>query len=141
MTASDIEKAEQVSRTRSLIMAIMAAVLLIQALLGLGDEASSMQPILRHAGWGIMILLWLIVLATGGWVRLRRDVRRLVNDEVSLANRSQALQAGFWTAMVLALAIYFGSLRWELSLHEGLRILVNLTIAAALLRYAWLELR
>jgi hypothetical protein len=141
MTASDIEKAEHVSRARSLIMALMAAVLLIQGVLGFGDEASSMNPILRHAAWGITILFWLVILATGGWLRLRRDVRRLINDEVSLANRSQALQAGFWTAMVVALAIYFGSLRWEISLHEALRILVNLTIAATLIRYAWLEMR
>ena len=141
MTASDIQKAEQVSRTRSLIMAIMAVVLLIQGVLGFGDEASNMTPILRHGAWGIMILFWLIILATGGWLRLRRDVRRLINDEVSLANRSRALQTGFWTAMAVALAIYFGSMRWELSLHEGLRILVDLTIAAALIRYAWLELR
>src|SRR3954471_25007268 len=39
MTASDIEKAERVSRARSLIMALMAAVLLIQGVLGFGDEA------------------------------------------------------------------------------------------------------
>jgi hypothetical protein len=51
------------------------------------------------------------------------------------------LQAGFWTAMLLALALYFASLDWAISLREGLRILTDVTIAAALLRYAWLELR
>jgi len=141
MTASDIKKAEQVSRARSLIMAVMAVVLLIQGALGFGDEATSMTPMLRHGLWGLTILFWLIILATGGWLRLRPSVRSLINDEMSLVNRSKALQAGFWTAMVLALAIYFGSMGWEVSLREGLRILVDLTIAAALLRYAWLELR
>jgi succinate dehydrogenase hydrophobic anchor subunit len=141
LTASDIEKAERVSRARSLIMAIAAIVLLIQAVLGVGDESASMTPVLRHASWGIMILFWLIILATGGWLRLRRSVRDLVNDEVALANRSVALQTGFWTAMLLALLLYFASLAWPISLRDGLRILTDVTIAAALIRYAWLELR
>ena len=87
MTASDIDKAERISKARSLIMAIAAAVLLIQAVLGVGDEASSMTPVLRNATWGIMILLWLIILATGGWLRLGSNLRSLINDEVSLVNR------------------------------------------------------
>ena len=141
MTASDIEKAEQVSRSRSLIMAVMAAVLLIQAAIGLGDEGSSMTPFFRHALWGVMILFWLVILATGGWLRLSRDIRSVINDEVSLAHRSLALQTGFWTAILLALGLYFASLEWTITLREGLRILVNVAIATALIRYAWLELR
>lgn len=141
MTASDIEKAERVSRARSLIMAIAAVVLLIQAVLGVGDEADSMTPVLRHASWGVMILFWLVILATGGWLRLRPGFRSLINDEVALAHRAAALQAGFWTAMLLALAIYFASLNWAISLRDGLRILTDVSIAAALIRYAWLELR
>jgi hypothetical protein len=141
MTASDIEKAERVSRARSLIMAIAAVVLLIQAVLGVGDEIESMTPLLRHASWGIMILFWLVILATGGWLRLARSVRSLINDEVAIAHRGAALQTGFWTAMLLALFLYFASLYWTISLRDGLRILTDVTIAAALIRYAWLELR
>ena len=141
MTASDIEQAERVSRTRSLIMAVMAVVLLILGLLGWSDGSSSMTPMLRHGSWAITILFWLIILFTGGWLRLSPSIRSVINDEVSLANRSRALQTGFWTAMLLALALYFASLNWTISLREGLRILTDLTIAAALIRYAWLELR
>jgi hypothetical protein len=141
MTASDIDLAERHARTRALIMAVMAVVLLILGLLGWSDGASSMSPMLRHGFWAITILFWLLILATGGWLKLSRDVRRLMNDEVALAHRSAALQAGFWTAMLLALAIYAASLVWTVSLREGLRILTDVTIAVALIRYAWLELR
>jgi UDP-N-acetylmuramyl pentapeptide phosphotransferase/UDP-N-acetylglucosamine-1-phosphate transferase len=141
MTLHDIELAERHARTRSLIMAVMAVVLLILGLLGWRDDASSMSPMLRHAMWAITIVFWLLILATGGWLKLSRDVRRLMNDEVALAHRSAALQTGFWTAMLLALALYFASLQWPISLREGLRILTDVTIAAALLRYAWLETR
>ena len=64
-----------------------------------------------------------------------------MNDEVSLAHRAARSQTGFWTAMLLALAIYFASLAWPISLRDGLRILTDVAIAAALIRYAWLELR
>jgi hypothetical protein len=141
MTIYDIELAERHARTRSLIMAVMAVVLLILGLLGWRDDASSMTPMLRHGMWAVTILFWLLILATGGWLKLSRDVRRLMNDEVALAHRSSALQTGFWTAMLLALGLYFASLYWTISLRESLRILTDVTIAAALIRYAWLELR
>ena len=141
MTASDIDKADRISRARALIMAIAAIVLLIQAALGVGDEASSMTPVLRNATWGIMILFWLIILATGGGLQLGRNLRSLLNDEVSLANRGLALQTGFWAAMLLGLIVYFASLYWPIPVRSGLRIVTNLSIAAALIRYAWLELR
>lgn len=141
MAVSDIQQAERASRVRSMLMAVMALVLLINTAIGIGDEASSMTPMLRHGLWAAMILLWLVILATGGWLQMTRRVRSLMNDEVSLANRSRALQAGFWTAMLVGVGLYFASLQWEITVREALSILVNLTIVAALVRYAWLELR
>ena len=141
VSISDIHKAERASRTRSFLMATMAVVLLINTAVGLGDEPSSMTPAFRHGLWALTIILWLVILASGGWLQLTNRVRSLMNDEVSLANRSRALQAGFWTAMLLGLGLYFASLRWTIDVREALRILLNLTIAAALVRYAWLELR
>jgi hypothetical protein len=141
VAVSDIQQAERASRVRSMLMAVMALVLLINTAIGIGDEASSMTPMLRHGLWAAMILLWLVILATGGWLQMTRRVRSLMNDEVSLANRSRALQAGFWTAMLVGVGLYFASLQWEITVREALSILVNLTIVAALVRYAWLELR
>ena len=65
----------------------------------------------------------------------------MMNDEFALASRSQALQTGFWVAVASGLVLYFASLEWTLDVREAMRILVDVTIAAALLRYAWLELR
>ena len=138
---SDIQKADRASRVRSQFMVLMAALLLIQAAFGFGGDASSMTPWFRHALWAAMILLWLVVLATGGWLRLDRRVRSMMNDEFTLASRSRALQAGFWVAVATGLALYFTSLEWTLDVREAIRILVDVSIAAALLRFAWLELR
>src|SRR5688572_490098 len=141
VSSSDIQRAERASRTRSLLMAVMATILLAQTAIGLGDEASSMTPAFRHALWALMILLWLFVLATGGGLLLSRRVRSVMNDEVALANRSRAIQAGFWAAILVAIGLYFLSLQEEISVREALRILVNLSISTALVRYAWLDLR
>lgn len=139
MTVSDINQAESVSRTRSLLMALMAAMLVAHTLL-VGD-LSTMTPELRHGLWAFGILLWLVVLATGGFLGLSRRVRSLLNDEVALANRGRALATGFWAAMLVGLGLYFASLEWDLTVQHALRILLNLAVAAALTRYAWLELR
>ena len=141
MSVSDIHRAEHASRTRSYLMAFMAVVLLINTAVGLGDEPSSMTPMFRHGLWAATILLWLVIIASGGWLQLPGRVRQLMNDEVSLANRSRALQTGFWAAMLLGLGLYFASLQWQIDVREALRGLLNLSVAAALVRYAWLELR
>lgn len=141
MTRTDIDKAEHASNTRSALMAAMAVILLVSAVIGVGDEASSMRPWLRHGIWGLMVGLWLVILATGGWLNLKGSIRSVMNDEVSLANRSKALQTGFWTAALLGLSLYFASLRWEFSVREALRILLDGALAVTLLRYAWLERR
>lgn len=141
MTRSDIDQAEHYSRARSLLMAMAAIILLANAALAFGEEPGRIRPWAGDYGWALMILLWLVMLATGGGLRLRGSIRRLMNDEVSLLNRSKALQAGFWAASLIGLALYFASLRWHLGVSDGIRLLVDGAVAVALIRYAWLELR
>lgn len=141
MTSSDIQRAERATRARSILMAVMAVVLLASTALGFGGESSTMTPAFRHGLWALMILLWLVVLATGGGLLLSRRVRSVMNDEVALAHRSRAIQAGFWAAILFGVGLYFLSMQEEISVQEALQILVNLSIATALVRYAWLDLR
>ena len=142
MTASDIKKADQASQLRASLMAAIAVILVVSAYVGYGDGSpGEIRPYVRHLGWALMIVLWLFILATGGGLALSKRVRSVMNDEVALANRSAALQTGFWVAMILGLALYCASFRWDISLREGLRVLLDLSIAAALLYYSRLELR
>ena len=67
------------------------------------------------------MLLWLALLATGGGLLLSRSVRAILNDELTLANRARAIQAGFWTAMAATLALYFFSFARPLPVREALR--------------------
>jgi len=140
MTLSPVEQADRNSRNRGMLMAIAAIVQLALALFSALDPVGTTN-FGRGIVWAVLILLWLILLATGGGVLLNRQVRAMMNDEVSLLNRRRAIETGFWAAMAAAIGLYFASYAWPIPPRGALAILTELAIAAALIRYAWLELR
>ncbi|HMG45989.1 MAG TPA: hypothetical protein VK614_00815 [Allosphingosinicella sp.] len=140
MSLSPVDQADRNSRNRGKLMAIAAVVLLALSFFGALDPAGT-TDFVRGIAWALLILLWLAMLATGGGLLVRREVRSLMNDEVSAHNRRRAIEAGFWAAMAAAIGLYFASFAWPLPLRAGLGMLTEVAIAAALIRYAWLELR
>ena len=141
MSLHPVEQADRNSRNRATIMTLAAIVLLVLSVFNALDRPNADISISRAAVWGLLIGLWLIMLATGGGLMVNRKVRSLMNDEVSSDNRRRAIETGFWVAMVMAIALYFASLVWPIALRDGLAILTELAIAAALFRYASLERR
>ena len=140
MNANDIEKAERMSRARAGLMAVAAIVLLINLVLQYGNPAYvSADP--RGASWILLIALWVFILWNGGGLRLRGNMRALLNDELSLQNRSRALAAGFYVAVLGALALYAAEWWEPVGAGDALKIVSAGALAAALLRYAWLEWR
>jgi hypothetical protein len=140
MNANDIEKAERLSRGRAAIMALAAMVLVINLVLQYGNPAYvSADP--RGASWILLIVLWVFILWNGGGLRLKGNMRVLLNDELSLQNRSRALSAGFYVAVLGAIALY--TIEWwrPVSAGDALKLVSGGALAAALLRYAWLEWR
>jgi len=140
MALSPVEQADRNSRNRGMLMAIAATVQLALALFSGLDPVGTTDPV-RGLVWAVLTLLWLILLATGGGVLIDRQVRSMMNDEVSLLNRRRAIGTGFWAAMGAAIALYFASYSWPVPPRGALAILTEVAIAAALIRYAWLELR
>ena len=140
MPLSPVDQADRNSRSRGRLMAIAAAVLLALALFSALDPIGTTNFV-RGIVWAVLTLLWLTLLATGGGVLLNRQIRAMMNDEVSQLNRRRAIETGFWTAMAVAIGLYFASYSWAVPLRGGLAILTEVAIAAALIRYAWLELR
>ena len=138
MPLSPVDQADR--NSRGWLMAIAAAVLLALSVFGAIDPVGT-PDLERGLAWAVLILLWLAMLATGGGLLLRREVRGLMNDEVSAHNRRRAIEAGFWAAMAMAIGLYFASYSWPVPLRGGLAMLTEVAIAAALIRYAWLELR
>jgi hypothetical protein len=137
---TDIEKVERMSRSRAAVMALAAAVLILNVVLQYGEaEYASAGP--RGGSWLVLIGLWTFILWNGGGVRPRGRIRALLNDELSLQNRSRALSLGFYAAILLALACYVGAWLTPVAAGDALKIVSAGAISAALLRYAWLEWR
>ena len=53
--------------------------------------------------WGAALLM---LLATGGGAFKSREVRRILDDELTRANRGLAYQYGFWALMLVSLIAY-----------------------------------
>jgi len=141
MPLSPVDKADRNSRNRGRLMALGAIVLLALAGFSATGVPHDTTDLTRAIAWAFLVLAWMLTLATGGGFMLNRQVRSLMNDEVSADNRRRALETGFWTAMGMAVGLYLASLAWPLGLRDALAMLTEIALAAALLRYARLELR
>jgi hypothetical protein len=140
MTTNDVERAERMSRARAGLMALAAAVLMINIMIQYGKPDYS-GPGPRGASWLVLIGLWIFILWNGGGMRLGGRMRALMNDELSLQNRARALAAGFYAAIAAALTVYVLNWSTPVSTGDALKIVSGGGVAIALACYASLEWR
>ncbi|CAN5328053.1 hypothetical protein BH09PSE2_BH09PSE2_23320 [soil metagenome] len=95
----------------------------------------------RQSAWVAWAAGLLVLLGTGGGFSANRAVRRLMNDEVSTANRVAGQRWGFWAAMLTVFTLYAASFFAEISLHDALHLVLTFAIGCGLLRWAVLERR
>lgn len=139
---SPVEIADMISRRRAWCVAAAAAAFLIIQLIArpfFGNEVTSSHT--TTVTWGInagALLLFLIV--GGGW-GYGREVRLLVNDEVSRANHYRAVWIGYWIAMVIAMTVYAMASRFMLTSRETVYIIVTPSVGFALLAFSYFEVR
>jgi hypothetical protein len=135
-----VERAERASRGRAAIMAIAALVFMINAIIDFGNPAYSL-PGWRGAIWPLIVLTWLLIVASGGGLRASRKLRELMNDELSLQNRARATAIGFYATNVAAVGVYYASWRVPMLPGDALQLVTGIGISVALIVYAWLEWR
>jgi hypothetical protein len=133
-----VEGAERASRGRALLMAIAAAVLLLNAAIQIGDPDYA-RPGVRGASWVVLVGLWMFLLANGGGLRMSARMRELLNDELSLRNRARAVAAGFYVTLGAAMAVYLAMWKVEIAAADSIRLISAAGLATALFVYAWLE--
>ena len=80
-------------------------------------------------------------LATKGFWLEPKDVRDLIDDENTRANRNEAMRWGFLFAMGSAIAVYVLTMIEVVTGREAVHIVMSFGIAAALLRWGILERR
>ncbi|THD78793.1 MAG: hypothetical protein E7812_10490 [Phenylobacterium sp.] len=93
------------------------------------------------SSYAIFAVLMMVFLARSGGFGWSREVREILNDEVTREHRRVAFETGFWAAMTAALAIFIASLFRPLSAFAALHGVLSAGLAFALLRFALLERR
>ncbi|WP_166041645.1 hypothetical protein [Sphingosinicella sp. YJ22] len=144
---SDIEVADELSRRRARTLPLLAIIFLTQQASYLADRyegpATAVRTVdhVKVGAWLILSIVLLLALTTGGFWFKSRNVRALLDDEVTRANRAEALKLGFVTTMISAFAIY-GLLAFEpVSARDAIHLLVTIGVATALVRFGLLERR
>jgi heme/copper-type cytochrome/quinol oxidase subunit 2 len=130
-----VEEAERLGRSRSRVFFMMAIVFFGQqgAYLAKPSAAGSAFQI---GAWLVLVMLVLLLIATGGFLLKGRKVWDLLNDETSRINRSASQALGFWATIFTALLVYVESLFEPVSLNEALHIIITIGVGAALVSFA-----
>ena len=139
-----VEIADRNSRNRAIIVAAAVIVFVAGQLLGRGPFDGGIDKGLhmsRSIVWSVNVILLLAFLATGGGILTRREIRELVNDEVSRLNYRTSVVAGFWVAMVSALAIYLIPALQGFTAQQTTYVVVTASVAVAASVFSYLELR
>ena len=136
------EQAERLTKRRARMLPVLAAFYFAQ-------QASFFSSPLRDrpvdhfkiGAWVVLSLVLLAALVTGGFWSRKRELREMLDDESSRAHRADALGTGFVVAMVTGIILYVAGTVSEVSAREAIHLIVSLGIAAALVRFGWLERR
>lgn len=143
-TASDIETADRLTRRRARMLPMLAIIFLSQQVTyfaGRIEDGSRTVDHVKIAAWLVLSIVMLLALTTGGFWFKPKAVRALMDDEVTRANRTDAFRVGFLLTMIAAIALYFVTLFEPVGGREAIHILMTVGLAAALLRFGFLERR
>jgi hypothetical protein len=142
-TSTDIETADRLSRRRARMLFVLAILFLTQQASYFSGPDNGMRSVdhVKVAAWLVMSIVMLLALTTGGFWFRSRQVRELMDDEVTRANRADSLRFGFMATMAAAIALYFVSLFDPMSGRQAVHLLMSVGIGTALLRFAFLERR
>ena len=89
----------------------------------------------------IFLVLMMVFLARSGGFGWSREVREILDDEVTREHRRLAFETGFWAAMTAAFAMFIAALFQPLGAFVALHGVLSAGLAFALLRFAMLERR
>ena len=138
------EKAEYLSKRRARMLPALALIFLSQqatffSQMSGGEHVSAEKA--KISAWLVLSVVLLFGLATKGFWLEPKEVRDLVDDENTRANRNEAMRWGFLFAMGSAIGIYVLTMFEVVTGREAVHIVLSFGIAAALLRWGVLERR
>ena len=137
----DIDEADRMGRARSRMFFVLAIVFFAGQSLYFTSSPATRDSHARIGAWLILVILIMMLLATGGFLLRGRKVRDLLNDETSRLNRLASQALGFWVTIITSLVLYVESMFEPLTFNEGVHILVTLGVGSALISFAVRERR
>jgi MFS family permease len=140
-----VEIADRYSRKRAVVVAVAALAffliyVVVRPFFG-GEPDAGSHAARTEVMWAINAVLLLVVLATGGGLLNSRQIRALVNDEVSQSHHKTAVVAGYWVAMATAMGLYVLPTFERSTVRDAVYVIVTSSIVVALLTFAYLEYR
>ena len=144
---SNVEQAERLGRRRARMLPLLAVIFLTQQasfFVSESERASAVVRTVDHVKFGAWLVLSLVLLAalyTGGFWFHRREVRALMDDEITRQHRATALSLGFLVAMLTAIGLYLLDMAEPIGTRVAIHLIVTLGIGAALIRFGLLERR
>ena len=138
------EKAEYLSKRRARMLPVLAIIFLSQqatffSQMTGGEHVSAEKA--KISAWLVLSVVMLFALATKGFWLEPKEVRDLVDDENTRANRNEAMRWGFLFAMGTAIGVYILTMFDTVTGREATHIIMSFGIAAAILRWGVLERR
>ena len=138
------ERADHLSRRRARMLPMLAVFYLIQQTTYFRSTANPHPRDVDYVWIGAWVVLSLLILAgltTRGFWLQQREVRNLIDDESSRANRLEGLRLGFIIAVLTAIALYLVDEFSPMTAREAIHVILSLGLGAALLRFGLLERR
>jgi hypothetical protein len=143
MTESTLsQEADRLSRRRARLLPMLAIIYVAQQASffasPIGDRTVDHFKI---GAWVVLSAVLLAALVTGGFWMRRPELRAMLNDESSRAHRADALGTGFVVAMATGILLYVLNTFSPMTSREVIHLVVSFGIAAALVRFGFLERR
>ena len=137
------EKADYLSNRRARMLPALAVIFLSQQATFFsqmsGQHLSAEKA--KISAWLVLSIVMLFGLATKGFWLERKEVRDLIDDENTRANRNEAMRWGFLFSMAAAIAVYILTMFDTVTGREAVHIVMSFGNAAAILRWGVLERR
>src|SRR5215213_3250079 len=136
------EKAERLSNRRARMLPFLALIFLSQQVTyfttvrGYENVAT-----VKISAWLVLSIVLLAALATKGFWFQPKEVRDLIDDENTRANRNDAMRWGFVVSMATAIGIETLTMFDTVKAREAIHIIMSAGLAIALIRWGYLERR
>lgn len=136
------ERADYLSKRRARMLPFLALIFLSQQVTYFTTvRGLESTPTIKISAWLVLSIVLLAALATKGFWLQPKEVRDLIDDENTRANRNDAMRWGFVLSMATAIGIETLTMFDTVKAREAIHIIMSTGLAVALIRWGYLEHR